>query len=588
MKNLSVSKKLVVGFGSVLALMLLSILLSVFSISTISKQVYLYGKNTVPNGEHVRSMQVKLQGILFTIADTLLTEDSRSIQTHIADVDTYAKDIRTAFDAYKSNQLNQDKDADFEIISGLLNEAADIRNKIIELVQGSAPDKKQAVSLFQSEYKPKIQELMDILVSFSTAAKSNADIQYADTRATAMRAWVILAIFALTSILLSVALVILISRSVLLPVREIMGAFQEMSQGNLKANVSYTSNDELGHVADYIRQSNQLQSDVLHDVLEKLSWIAQGNLRFQVTMDYPRDFHLLKETIIATAEAINKTMYNIRTAAEQVSAGSNQVAYGAQALAAGSTEQAATVQELNATAVDVARQAQANLAQVQRTTEQLHQTAQRLTTGNDYMGQLTEAMDEIGAASEQIASITKVIEDIAFQTNILALNAAIEAARAGAAGKGFAVVADEVRNLAAKSAEAARQTGELISNSVTRVERGSHLASETARILEQVVEETGLVVEGLSAIEQVSDQQTHAIEQVREGLDQVSSVVQTNAATAEENSATSEEMSAQADTLRSEVEKFQLTDTEDISSFSASQPLPTRIPVTVAAGASKY
>ncbi len=268
MKNLSVSKKLIVGFGSALALMILSTLLSVFSIRNINAQVDLYGKYTVPNAEYVRSMQVGLQGILYSLADTLLTEDSQSIQAHLYDLEVYAKDIRTAFDAYQGNQRNHDRDADFQRMSTLLQEAAEIRGEVSALAQGSASDRKQAVILFQSTYEPKIDEMMDILISFSSTAKDRAATQYAESRATAQQTWIILFAFAMTSILLTVVLVILISRSVLLPVREIMNAFREMAKGNLKAAVTYTSKDELGQMANHIRQSSQLQTDVLQDVME--------------------------------------------------------------------------------------------------------------------------------------------------------------------------------------------------------------------------------------------------------------------------------------------------------------------------------
>ena len=174
------------------------------------------------------------------------------------------------------------------------------------------------------------------------------------------------------------------------------------------------------------------------------------------------------------------------------------------------------------------------------------------------MQQLTEAMANIGSASSEIANITRVIEDIAFQTNILALNAAIEAARAGNAGKGFAVVANEVRNLAAKSAEAANQTAELIESSVATINKGLQLTEETARILEDVKLKELKVDESMGNIEQEATATANAVEQIKQGLLQVSSVVQTNAATAEENSATSEEMSAQAAALNAEVQRFKL------------------------------
>lgn len=171
---------------------------------------------------------------------------------------------------------------------------------------------------------------------------------------------------------------------------------------------------------------------------------------------------------------------------------------------------------------------------------------------------MTKAMENISASSFQIANITKVIEDIAFQTNILALNAAIEAARAGEAGKGFAVVADEVHNLAAKSAEAAKQTTGLVEHSNAAVKEGSEITHETAQILEEVEQKTKAATERITKIKLASAEQAIAIEEIKLELSQVSSVIQTNAATAEENSATSEEMSAQAIALSEEVEKFEL------------------------------
>ena len=167
-------------------------------------------------------------------------------------------------------------------------------------------------------------------------------------------------------------------------------------------------------------------------------------------------------------------------------------------------------------------------------------------------------MKEIGAASHKISSITKVIEDIAFQTNILALNAAVESARAGEAGKGFAVVADEVRSLAGKSAEAAKQTADLIMHSVTSVSEGEQLADETAKVLKGVAEQAVLVEQAIKEIEESSSYQVQVIEQINQGLSQVSAVIQTNAATAEESSSSSEELAAQAQMLQQEVSRFRL------------------------------
>jgi len=213
---------------------------------------------------------------------------------------------------------------------------------------------------------------------------------------------------------------------------------------------------------------------------------------------------------------------------------------------------------LNASVTRIAGQAEENSRYVQQATGYVQQTVKNVQDGSEHMHRLTGAMDKISLTSGKIANITKVIEDIAFQTNILALNAAIEAARAGSAGKGFAVVADEVRNLAAKSAAAARETADLIAHSAEAVTDGAKVADETAKTLKDIEQNTGLINDSIQRIDQASMGQAYAIVEIKAGLTQVSSVVQTTAATAEENAATSEEMAAQAGTLRAEVIKFKL------------------------------
>jgi methyl-accepting chemotaxis protein len=365
------------------------------------------------------------------------------------------------------------------------------------------------------------------------------------------------------AVIAAILLLILVSR-IVRPIVPLTKAALAIETGNIDSTVSQSlmeikSNDEIGLLAKSMHKAVGSIERVASDTRELSVAVEQHDL--SVEIDTSRHSGIYQEIMIVVNQMfsqLNDIISSISIAAEQVSTGSSQVASGAQALAAGSTEQASAIEELSVSIAKIAEQAEENSENVKTATQYVKEAGEGVKTGNEHMEQLTGAMADIGSASSQITNITKAIEDIAFQTNILALNAAIEAARAGNAGKGFAVVADEVRNLAAKSAEAAQQTAELIEASVATVSKGTQITEQTAQILQSVAEKARLANESIVKIDEASSQQTAGIEQIKQGLTQVSAVVQTNAATAEENSATSEEMSAQAATLREEVGKFKL------------------------------
>lgn len=364
----------------------------------------------------------------------------------------------------------------------------------------------------------------------------------------------------LTGVIAAVFMGLFIARGISQRISMVVEAADRLAKGDLNVQIDISSKDETGMLAHTFRNMSSTLKAIIGDISYGLDEMSKGDFTVssKVRELYVGDYAPIYESLNKMITKISDTLMQINMAAEQVATGSEQVSSGAQALAAGSTEQASSIEELSSSIEMISEQSAENSNIVETASKSVKQAGEGVSAGNEHMEQLTKAMADIGSASNQIANITKVIEDIAFQTNILALNAAIEAARAGAAGKGFAVVADEVRNLAAKSAEAAKQTGKLIEASVATVARGAEITGQTARILNDVGTSTLEVTGSFEKIERSSAEQAVAIEQIKQGLFQISAVVQTNAATAEENSATSEEMSAQAEALRQEAGKFKL------------------------------
>jgi methyl-accepting chemotaxis protein len=564
MKNLTISMKLIAGFGIVLILMILTVGAAMLSIGQIVQQVDLYAGYTVPNISSTWSIRRDLVSVERYMLQAMMADTNGDKEAFLGEAANDAARVGESLNAFTKNQRNRDLEVKIAAAATQLEKTTAVRQQITKLLgYENETDKAQAMKMFEDQYIPEFDKLASMVVDFSDNEIQQAGVQKEDATRTQTIAWIMLIAVAVVSFVVTVIVIFAIRKSILSPVKEIERVYTEIAKGNMKVNVNYDSRDELGNMARLIRQANELQGAILGDVINNFTKISQGDLRIKVEIDYPGDFDALKQATEDTAAALNHTLMTINTAAGQVSAGASQVACGAQSLATGSTEQASSVEELSVSITKIAEQAAQNSTNVKTATQYVEQVSAGVFAGNEHMEQLTKAMANIGASSNQIANITKVIEDIAFQTNILALNAAIEAARAGNAGKGFAVVADEVRSLAAKSAEAAKQTAELIHRSTATVAEGSQITEQTAKILHDVSEKAQEVNANIIQIDHASSDQAIAIEQVKQGLNQVSAVVQTNAATAEENSATSEEMSAQASTLREEVGRFKLDTRED-------------------------
>lgn len=342
---------------------------------------------------------------------------------------------------------------------------------------------------------------------------------------------------------------IMIKRS-LAPVQAIIDTAGNLAEGNLNVDVNVHTGDEL----EALGKQFDLMIKSTSEQIEAMQKMADGDLTQYIT---PKsEFDVLSVTINNMSQKLKEITKNINETAVEVSEGSEQIANNSNALAAASTQQAGAVDQLSNSMHAILEGAKNNASSAKEADESIAIMREKANNGTNTMKQMVVAVDEINSSSEDISKINKVIEDIAFQTNILALNASVEAARAGVQGKGFAVVADEVRNLAAKSSEAAKETDRLIQKSVQKAADGVVIVDKTRQILADIVDSIESIVGLINDIDVVTNKQVNEIQQMNVNIGEVSNTVQQNSAVAQEGAAASAELSMQAKKLEELMKKL--------------------------------
>ncbi len=337
---------------------------------------------------------------------------------------------------------------------------------------------------------------------------------------------------------------------------EVLSVLGRLANGDLSARMVKKYNGDFLALKTQLNQT--LDSLPLEETTKIMEELANGNLMIKASGDYKGDGLKLKNAINKSLDSLNNILNKVVATVGEVDLAARQLSDTSSALSDGATQQASSLEEISSSMNTIGYQTKHNAKNSDIANSLAENTKSIAEKGNNEMNELIKAMDEINDSSQNISKIISVIDGIAFQTNLLALNAAVEAARAGQHGKGFSVVAEEVRSLAGRSATAAKETSEMIENSIKIVERGTSLVKKTGEALKEIQEAVIKVSDLIRDITISSNEQAQGIEQINQGLLQIDKVTHNNTASAEESASAAEILSNQSSQLLELIELFKI------------------------------
>ncbi|MBE5828444.1 MAG: HAMP domain-containing protein [Butyrivibrio sp.] len=551
-RNLSVSDKFKKVFGSfrnnLIAVFVVIVLIDVIALFNLGNIYHKYYEQNSQQGE----IRITIQALAKYYLWAMNAQDEADRQ----------EQLEGAYE--KIQEMNDGLDALSKVYKGDLSNAyqhlKDIDKSDDTLVSmfESGASHEEIYAYYVANTNEAIKVVVKDFKEIGIAAKEGAARAYSLSLLAVIIMTIISLIVVIYALMYSAKARVALTKSILGPIEAISQAADDMAKGKLEIHVETDSNDELGKLADDITGSTDTIERIVKDIDETLHRMSAGDFSTGSQNEdiYVGDYKAISSALSDISDNLSSTLLEVKNSSSQVSQGASNMSQGATDLAEGATDQAAAVQELTASVNSITEQTKQLADVAERSKNMATSVRDNAELSARKMHLVTDAMTRITEASAEIEQVTNTIEAIAKQTSLLALNASIEAARAGETGKGFAVVAEQIGELADQSTEAAKNTHQLIADTMDEIGNGNAVVAETTEALDAMQHSVEEITEMIIETGDLAGQQAQSMDEIDKGIEQISNVVQNNSATAQESSAVSLELSEQSESLNKLIGQF--------------------------------